>query len=103
MRHRCHAAGCQRPCSAKMLMCHPCWSKVPADLQHEVYRTVRLRDKRSIDETWAPWWRAQAHAIMSVAVVTFPSQVDSLADVLKRELAFADSLEDVGLTTLHDT
>lgn len=52
-------------------MCGPCWSLVPVDVQVEVYRTVGLRG-RSIDATWAPWWRAQARAIAHVAFLKAP-------------------------------
>lgn len=47
-------------------MCARCWALVPADLQRAVYDTVGLRKnvaKLAPDESWAPWWRAQAKAI----------------------------------------
>jgi hypothetical protein len=72
-------------------MCRPCWSRVPADLQAEVYRTVNLRGSHA-DATWAPWWRAQARAIAHVAMLKEPNEARRDA-YLKRELSFADTLE----------
>lgn len=46
-------------------MCASHWARVPPDLQLEVMTTVNQRG-RYIDASWAPWWRAQAHAIASV-------------------------------------
>jgi len=74
-----------------MLMCRPCWDQVPADLQAEVYRTVKLRG-RDCDASWAPWWRAQARAIAHVAFLTHPDEAKRDA-YLARELGFADELE----------
>ena len=68
MEHRCHAIGCRTLCEPRMLMCRSCWKTVPKDLQKEVYRTVKMRGP-AVDETWAPWWRAQARA---VAVASWP-------------------------------
>lgn len=80
-----------------MLMCGPCWSKVPTDLQREVYRTVKLRDPKSVDETWAPWWRAQARAIHYVGMLSDAASGRPPdprgAKYLAREMAFADDLE----------
>lgn len=73
-------------------MCKPCWSKVPADIQAEVYRTVGLRNKAHADHTWAPWWRAQARAIAHVAFLVSPD-VSRRDAYLNRELSFADRLE----------
>ena len=72
-------------------MCRTCWSKVPPDLQAEVYRTVKLRGTH-VDATWAPWWRAQALAIAHVAMLMKPNEARRDA-YLKRELSFADTLE----------
>lgn len=74
-----------------MLMCREHWSQVPLDIQKEVYRTVKLRGK-SIDTTWAPWWRAQAKAIAHVAFLTHPDPVKR-DRYLAREMKFADELE----------
>lgn len=92
MSHHCHALGCKAACPPRWLMCRPCWSKVPSDLQREVYRTVKLRGP-DCDATWAPWWRAQARAIYYVAMLKEPDTV-RLSRWLDRELAFADRLED---------
>ena len=89
VRHRCHALGCDRACPPALLMCGPCWGRVPVALQREVYRTVKLRGP-SVDATWAPWWRAQARAIAAVA---FVRDADAERHYLAHELAFADSLE----------
>lgn len=89
--HHCHALGCKTPCPPKWLMCSPCWAKVPADIQAEVYRTVALRGPY-VDRSWAPWWRAQARAIAHVAHLREPNE-ERRDDYLARELAFADMLE----------
>jgi hypothetical protein len=89
--HHCHALGCKRPCPPAMLMCKPHWSKVPTDIQAEVYRTVKLRGRHA-DRTWAPWWRAQARAIAHVEHLEAPNETRRDA-YLKRELDFADTLE----------
>src|ERR1041385_2548742 len=70
--HHCHALGCNRQCPPRWLMCRPCWSKVPRELQDEVYRTVGLRGPHC-DASWAPWWRAQAKAIAHGAFLTAPN------------------------------
>lgn len=71
--HHCHALGCLRTCPPRWLMCPRCWSLVPADIQAEVYRTVGMRG-RLVDETWAPWWRAQARAIAYNAHAREPNE-----------------------------
>ena len=91
MSHHCHALGCNAPCPPRMLMCRACWSKVPRTLQSEVYATVGLRHQ-VVNETWAPWWRAQAKAIAHVAFLREPN-VEKRDRYLERELAFADKLE----------
>jgi hypothetical protein len=96
MGHHCHALGCKAACPPRWLMCRSCWAKVPSAMQVEVYRTVKLRGP-DCDETWAPWWRAQAHAIHHVAVLSEmaagrePGEKGALW--LARELAMADRLE----------
>jgi hypothetical protein len=92
MNHHCHALGCSRACPPRWLMCRPCWSLVPGDIQAEVYRTVGLRERTAVDETWAPWWRAQARAIAHVAFLSSPD-VEKRDRYLKREMEFADKLE----------
>ena len=72
-------------------MCKDCWRKVPADLQDEVYRTVRLRGK-VVDATWAPWWRAQAKAIAHVAFIREPNEAKRDA-YIARAMATADAME----------
>ena len=91
MEHHCHALGCKAACPPRWLMCRSCWAKVPADLQAEVYRTVKLRGSHA-DASWAPWWRAQAKAIAHVAMLKEPNEVKRDA-YLARELRFADTLE----------
>lgn len=87
-------------------MCGQCWASVPADLQRAVYETVGLRVRdpnKSPDASWAPWWRAQAHAIHAAlkqgAVygrwVEIPGAFDNL---LAKDLEFADHLERKGFT-----
>ena len=93
MSHTCHALGCKRPCPPRWLMCGQCWDRVPADLQREVYRTVKLRGPDA-DASWAPWWRAQARAIAHVAFLVHPD-VGKRDAWLAREMRVADSLEAV--------
>ena len=90
--HHCHALGCKAPCPPRMLMCRPCWSKVPADLAAEVYATVGLRGPHC-DETWAPWWRAQARAVAQVAHLRAPNEARRDAYIAKAD-AFAAMLEE---------
>lgn len=111
MKHTCHAIRCKNPCPPAWLCCRGCWALVKPETQAEVYRTVKLRDMGSIDETWAPWWRAQAQAIYEVAIAQGieakinaerVGKVDSegkplapwsLAKWLERELSTAVTLE----------
>jgi hypothetical protein len=72
-------------------MCKAHWSRVPPELQAEVYRTVKLRGDRT-DATWAPWWRAQARATAHVAFLEEPN-VQRRDAYLSRELRFAETLE----------
>lgn len=60
-------------------------------MQIEVYRTVKLRGP-DCDETWAPWWRAQARAIHHVAMLKEPN-AEKGARWLSHELGIADQLE----------
>ena len=89
--HHCHALGCKNTCPPRWLMCRGCWAQVPSDLQGEVYATVGKRDK-TVNKTWAPWWRAQAKAIAHVAMLKEPNEKRRDA-YLTRELSFADMLE----------
>lgn len=70
MAHHCHALLCGAACPPRWLMCRGCWAMVSPETQAEVYRTVKLRDRRSVDATWAPWWRASHQAIYEVATKT---------------------------------
>jgi hypothetical protein len=72
-------------------MCKPHWGRVPADIQAEVYRTVRMRGP-DCDHTWAPWWRAHSRAIAHVAFLEHPDE-DKRDRYLAREMAIADELE----------
>jgi len=65
---------------------------VPRDLQDEVYRTVKLRD-RTVNETWAPWWRAQALATVAAGKKAYPGTDVQAEKWLAKEMAFADTLE----------
>lgn len=91
MKHHCHALGCKNACPPRWLMCRGCWARVPAAMQREVYRTVKLRGP-DCDATWAPWWRAQARAIHHVAMLD-AIDVERGARWLERELCFAEELE----------
>lgn len=89
--HHCHALGCKSACPPRWLMCRDCWQRVPGALQDEVYRTVGLR-KRTIDASWAPWWRAQARAIAHVDFLVEPNEQKRDA-YLNHAMEFADKLE----------
>ncbi len=89
--HHCHALGCKRACPPRMLMCRECWSKVPADLQREVYRTVKLRGP-SANATWAPWWRAQARSGAHVAMLVEPNE-ERRDKYLAHAMETADKME----------
>ena len=65
---------------------------VSAPTQREVYRTVKLRDKGAVNATWAPWWRAQAHATDEVLDKLYPDD-PKVAKLLAKDMAFADQLE----------
>lgn len=102
--HTCHAIWCNAACPPAWLMCRTCWAKVSPATQAEVYRTVKLRDMRSVDASWAPWWRAQAQAIYEVALQTPGLDGHTREDLppwkaqawLDRELAVAAKLEAEG-------
>lgn len=98
-RHTCHAHACGAPCPPAHLFCRPCWALVSPTTQAEVYRTVKLRG-RAVDETWAPWWRAQAQAGYENAIargLDGHAREDappwSAKAYLDKELAFAAKLE----------
>lgn len=92
MKHTCHAWGCDAPCPQRMLMCRRCWSFVPADVQREVYRTVRLRGP-AVDHTWAPWWRAQSDACRIAAEKLGVLPAERIAKLAAKDVAFADQIE----------
>lgn len=71
-------------------MCKPHWSKVPEDMQREVYRTVGMRGER-VDASWAPWWRAAHLAIHHVAKMEFGDRLNP--KWIEKELRWADTLE----------
>lgn len=89
-------------------MCPKCWGTVTPGTQAEVYRTVKLRDMKAIDETWAPWWRASHKAMAEAAIAAGldgrprdgtdadgkPLGPWSVERWLAREMEFADSLEE---------
>jgi len=39
--HTCHARGCEKPVSPKLLMCAAHWRRVPRELQRAVWATYR--------------------------------------------------------------
>lgn len=45
----CPIAGCARKRDADKLMCRLCWSRVPGDLQREVYAAWRQRQQGIIE------------------------------------------------------
>ena len=71
-------------------MCGMHWAMVPKDMQDEVYRTVKLRAK-TIDASWAPWWRAAERAVVYVAKIDHPDH--DWEPYLKMQMAVADRLE----------
>ncbi|KKN71022.1 hypothetical protein LCGC14_0424390 [marine sediment metagenome] len=67
---------------------------VSPDVQKLVYATVGIRGQY-VDQTWAPWWRAQARAIAEVAHKECPD--DERRDYyLEKAMDFAESLEQKG-------
>lgn len=45
----CPILGCKRGRSPGMLMCKPCWSRVPAELQREVYAAWKQRQTGTLE------------------------------------------------------
>lgn len=93
--HHCHALGCNAACPPRLLMCPGHWAMVPADLQAEVYRTVRLRGKFA-DATWAPWWRAAHRAMAAVRTQERPDLKEQIQKWLDHQLDTAAHLERKG-------
>ena len=91
--HTCHLPGCRTRCPPAHLFCRQHWAMVPPDIQREVYATVRQRDMSGVDETWAPWWRAQAQATVAVLRKLYPEQEDRIARYEGKEMRFAGWLE----------
>ena len=91
MKHACHAIACDSPCPPAHLMCRKHWAMVTPETQSEVYRTVKLRGG-GVNKTWAPWWRAQAEAIVEVASAENRSP-KAIKKYRTREMHFADTLE----------
>ncbi len=92
MKHTCHVPGCKAPCPPKHLFCGPHWAMVTTETQREVYRTVKLRAKGSVNKTWAAWWRAQATATDEVLTKLYPDDPRA-PKLLAKDMAFADLLE----------
>lgn len=46
---RCPIAGCERGRGTGMLMCGPCWRRVPAALKGDVYTAWRARQRSPFD------------------------------------------------------
>lgn len=64
--HHCHAIGCDKPISPRLLMCYRHWRAVPLSLRKEVwkhYRRWQEVDKRPTDE----YVRAAMAAVRAVA------------------------------------
>lgn len=102
MGHTCHVRSCRAACPPKHLTCLRCWKDVPDDIQREVYATVKkrnMKDGGTPDETWGPWWRAQAKAIHAVYVAGVKSGrwTEATPGAFDADLqdahAFADYLE----------
>lgn len=92
LKHTCHLPGCAAECPPKHLFCGKHWAMVPADLQAEVYATVRRR-RKTVDASWAPWWRAQDKATAAVLRKLHPQHEERIAGKLEHDLEFADTLE----------
>lgn len=91
LRHTCHLPGCHAVCPERHLFCSKHWAMVPDTLQADVYRTVKLRGE-CVDQTWAPWWRAQAAATRAVLDQLYPDDPRT-ACWYERELQFAETLK----------
>lgn len=92
MSHHCHVPGCPVKTPPRLLTCPPHWAMVDPPTQREVYRTVKLRDMRAFDATWAPWWRA-AHRAIAQCMLADGGDPAMVERWLARQLAFADKLE----------
>lgn len=92
--HMCHLPSCLARCPPKFLFCREHWAMVPAGLQNDIYRTVKLRGD-TVNETWAPWWRAQARATIHVLrrLHKEPAEIVRIDRIEKRELAFVRTLK----------
>lgn len=91
MSHYCHVPYCTTNCPPRHLMCLRHWDMVPADLQNEVYETVKKRGTH-VDASWSPWWSAQAKAIHA-AMVREGREKEQCDKWLKKELEFVTTLE----------
>ncbi len=69
-------------------------------MAREVVETCRSRGK-SVDATWAPWWRAAHKAIHHVAMLQEPNK-ERGDRYLRKELDFADMLELKGRKAMED-
>ena len=64
--HHCHAIGCDKPISPRLLMCYAHWRATPLPLRKEVWKQYRRGqevDKRPTDE----YVRAAMAAVRAVA------------------------------------
>jgi len=93
MTHRCHLPGCETTCPPLHLFCAKHWAMVPDDQQALVYETLKTRGAR-VDETWAPWWRAQAEATRTVMQKVYPAKIDLVEAHHARAIRFAVTLEE---------
>ena len=92
MKHTCHLPPCKAACPPRHLFCRRHWAMVPSELQQAVYDTVGLRGS-DVDDTWAPWWRAQAAATVAVLRQTHPEQSERIDRLEQHGNAFAAKLE----------
>jgi hypothetical protein len=89
--HHCHLPGCKVTTPPRWLLCRTHWAKVPAMLQTDVIETVGDR-ARTVNATWAPWWRA-AHRAIAHVMRAEGRQCEMVERWLAHKLAFADRLE----------
>lgn len=57
-------SGCGRTVAAGKLMCRPCWSEVPREIQQQVYRTWRAWSRDLDDNEAMHAYRAAREAAL---------------------------------------
>ena len=64
--HTCRADGCSTEIPRRMLLCMPCWRRVPRDIQRRVAATYQIGQWRGLVSPSAAWCEAADEAIAAV-------------------------------------